>query len=119
MNYNTIVRQRPAFKTAQCLLNDDLAFAVARMSMPSLRPWIRDIEMSHTYSMDKSRFVFFSQTGLSYQCCMCMRCGNYNLHYTHTKFISIRALCWCQNGPKEDIHGNTMIELIMKINTKT
>lgn len=115
MDYKTIVRQRPEFKKAQVLLEDDLAFLVARMSMPTLRPWVKDIAAADTYSIDKGRFAFFTPNGKVYQCCMCMRCGNYDLQYSHTKYISIRALCWCQDGPKEDIHGNTMMELMMRV----
>lgn len=73
------------------------------------------IQEADTKCLDKARFCF-NVKGLKYpfQISMCLRCGNYIEGYIQNDDYSNRVICNCERGPKEDIMGNTLMELLLK-----
>lgn len=110
MNFRKIVEQRPSYIALNTMHPPDIAFLVARFDHASLRPWIEDIARADTHCLDKARYCFTTLSN-HYQCSFCLRCGSYHPFFVHTPSVAQKACCQCPNGPLDDHHGNTMMEL--------
>lgn len=104
MDINTILKKRNAYALSECV-GVELALEISKYDTPVKRDFVKTIDSSDTYCLDKGRLCWCADN-VQLQVSFCLHCGNYIVSHTP----DAKMYCECES-PKEDYHGWTMMSI--------